>query len=33
MDEPRNLDAHLLAGKIYANMGLYDKALKKVLMP
>ena len=29
MDEPRNLDAHLLAGKIYANMGLYDKALKK----
>ncbi|MEK6635433.1 MAG: CheR family methyltransferase [Planctomycetota bacterium] len=29
IDEPRNLDAHLLAGKIYANMGLYDKALKK----
>lgn len=27
--EPKNMDAHLLAGKIYANMGLYDKSLKK----
>ncbi|MBM2833076.1 MAG: hypothetical protein HW406_237 [Candidatus Brocadiaceae bacterium] len=27
--EPKNMDAHLLAGKIYANMGLYDKALRK----
>ena len=27
--DPKNIDAHLLAGKIYANMGLYDKALKK----
>lgn len=25
----KNIEAHLLAGKIYANMGLYDKALKK----
>ncbi len=29
--EPKNMDAHLLAGKMYANMGLYDKALKKGL--
>ena len=29
--EPKNMDAHLLAGKIYANIGLYDKALKKGL--
>ena len=29
--EPKNVDAHLLAGKIYANIGLYDKALKKGL--
>jgi chemotaxis protein methyltransferase CheR len=29
LDDPRNVDVHLLAGKIYANMGLYDKALKK----
>jgi chemotaxis protein methyltransferase CheR len=27
--DPKNIDAHLLAGKIYANMGLYDKALRK----
>ena len=27
--DPKNIDAHLLAGKIYANVGLYDKALKK----
>ncbi|MDO8141015.1 MAG: CheR family methyltransferase, partial [Candidatus Brocadiales bacterium] len=27
--DPKNIDVHLLAGKIYANMGLYDKALKK----
>lgn len=29
VDNPSNVDAHLFAGKIYANMGLYDKALKK----
>lgn len=29
--EPNNMDGHLLAGKIYANMGLYDKALKRGL--
>ncbi|HHT9110401.1 MAG TPA: CheR family methyltransferase [Candidatus Brocadiaceae bacterium] len=28
-EEPGNVDAHLLAGRIYADMGLYDKALKK----
>lgn len=28
-DDPKNANIHLLAGKIYANMGLYDKALKK----
>ncbi len=27
----RNVDAHLLMGKIYADMGLYDKALRKGL--
>jgi len=27
--DPKNNDAHLLAGRLYANMGLYDKALKK----
>lgn len=27
--DPKNIDANLLTGKIYANMGLYDKALKK----
>ncbi|MBI2469932.1 MAG: tetratricopeptide repeat protein [Planctomycetes bacterium] len=27
--DPKNVDAHLLAGKLYANIGLYDKALKK----
>ena len=30
-EEPGNVDAHLLAGRIYADMGLYDKALKKGL--
>ncbi|HHT9108806.1 MAG TPA: CheR family methyltransferase, partial [Candidatus Wunengus sp. YC64] len=29
LGDPKNIDAHLLAGKIYANMGLYDKALRK----
>ena len=28
-EDPGNIHAHFLAGKIYANMGLYDKALKK----
>ncbi|MBF8275045.1 MAG: hypothetical protein HW390_118 [Candidatus Brocadiaceae bacterium] len=27
--DPKNTDAHLFLGKIYANMGLYDKALRK----
>ena len=27
--DPRNANVHLLAGQIYANMGLYDKALRK----
>lgn len=30
-EEPGNVNAHLLAGRIYADMGLYDKALKKGL--
>ena len=28
-DDPKNAKVHLLAGEIYANMGLYDKALRK----
>lgn len=28
-EDNKNIKAHLLAGKLYANMGLYDKALKK----
>ena len=28
-DDPKNANVHLLAGEIYANMGLYDKALRK----
>lgn len=28
-DDPQNADAHLLSATLYANMGLYDKALKK----
>ncbi len=27
--DPKNTGAHLFLGKIYANMGLYDKALRK----
>ena len=27
--DPKNANVHLLAGQIYANMGLYDKALRK----
>jgi len=27
--DPKNANVHLLAGEIYANMGLYDKALRK----
>ena len=27
--DPKNTDAHLFLGKVYANMGLYDKALRK----
>ncbi len=29
LTDPENIDAHLLAGKIYTSLGLYDKALKK----
>jgi tetratricopeptide (TPR) repeat protein len=28
-DDPKNANVHLLAGEIYATMGLYDKALRK----
>lgn len=28
--DPKNTDAHLFLGKVYANIGLYDKALRKV---
>lgn len=27
--DPKNTDAHLFLGKVYVNMGLYDKALRK----
>ena len=29
--DPGNVDTHLLMGKVYANLGLYDKALRKGL--